>query len=355
MTGKAHRVDRSPKGLTQLPNERLLDIVFHLRIPDLRRLSQVNRELRFFTEDYLVQYRYNSGLVALPNEIILEIVKYLGSQDDRSHFARTSLRFYPVVMDYIFRYDVRYYSSRMLHYAARRNFQKMTRSIMDIGGDVNTLGGSVLYIFGKRCTPLATAAAHGHMTMVKILLEGGASHFIDGIRLPLAAAMLNRHENIAMVLSRDLDSGDIIGEGVNATVLQMACTEKLVNLVRYYLERDSGFGGVGNEHDLQNRSMALYRVLKKDVKKWGDLIKRELHQDVYQIVLMLLKHGANPDEPIKFRSAHHNTASFIAARHPDPRLRNLLLDKKASTNQERHYLTTGPSRITSALKLPGSF
>ncbi len=130
-----------PKGLLSLPNKILHDIVSHLSTLNLRRLSRVNKRLHFFVESYLVQYRYNSGLVALPNEIILEIVQQLDRQKDRSSLARASLRFYPLIMDYIYRHNVQYGGSGLLNYAAKRNLSGMTREILRLGGDVNTQHG----------------------------------------------------------------------------------------------------------------------------------------------------------------------------------------------------------------------
>ncbi|KAF2187346.1 hypothetical protein K469DRAFT_570256, partial [Zopfia rhizophila CBS 207.26] len=294
MARKAHRKDPSPTGLLKLPNEILLEIVSLLCTPDLRRLSRVNCKLHFFIRDYLVRYRYNVGLVALPNELILEIVQRLGRQKDRSRLARASQRFYPLIMDYIFRHNVRYGGSSLLNYAAKRNLKGMARMILHLGGDVNTQCGFPLGVMDKRPTPLATAAFHGHERMVRMLLETGASHFVDGMRIPLAVAIFKRHENVALILSQELDSGDVPLKKTKGTVLQMACGAKLVNLVRYYLERESRCGGRVNIHSLHDRSTALYQILQKDASK-EDFLKRELHEDVYQIVLMLLQHGANPD------------------------------------------------------------
>ncbi|PVI02971.1 hypothetical protein DM02DRAFT_652949 [Periconia macrospinosa] len=180
MAEKAHRKSPSPRGLLELPNEILLEIVFPLRIADLRRLGSVNHKFQRFTVDYLRRYVDKVKIFSLPNELLLAIAQYLGHQKDRSCLARASRRFYLLVMDYILRCNVRYGGSSLLNYAAKRNLNRMARTILYAGGDVNTQRGFRPSVIGRRPTPLATAALHGHEGMVKILLETGASHFIDG-------------------------------------------------------------------------------------------------------------------------------------------------------------------------------
>jgi hypothetical protein len=340
MARKAHLKHPSPTGLLKLPNEILLEIASLLGIADLRRLSILNRKLYFFVKDYLVRYRHNSRLVTLPNELILEIVQCLGSQEDQSCFARASQRFYLLVMDSILRHNVRYNGSSLLNYAAMRNLKRMARTILHLGGDVNTQRGFQSGLMSRRPTPLATAAFHGHERIVRILLETGASHFVDGMRVPLAAAICKRHENVALILSQDLDPGDMLLKKKRGTVLQFACEAKLVNLVRYYLNRGSRRGGRVNLHSLHDRSAALYQILRKDVSK-DEFLKRELHEDVYQIVLMLLQHGADPDIRIKIPFSPPVTARAIASAHPDPRLRNLLLKATPATESNGPRLLIG--------------
>ena len=192
--------------------------------------------------------------------------------------------------------------------------------MLQLGGDVNTQREPGPGRMNKRTTPLVTAAFHGHQRIVALLLEAGASHFVDGRRIPLAVAISRRHENLALILSQELGSGDMLLQNTRSEVLQMACTAKLVNLVRYYLERDWGCGG---RVDVQDHSIALYRVLQKDASK-DDFLKRGLHEEAYQIVLMLLKHGANPDSRIGTKYSQPVAVRTIASRHPDPRVRNLL-------------------------------
>jgi ankyrin repeat protein len=332
--------DDALPGLLKLPNELLFDIVSCLSIPDLRHLSRVSRRLYFFAREYLARYRYKSGLVNLPNEIILEVVQLLNTQKDRSRFARSSQRFYPLVMNYVVRHNIRYGESSFLNYASKRNLKGMAQRILHLGGNVHSRKGSPLLIAGEGATPLATAACYGHERMVRLFLKIGARQRIDGCRAPLAVAIAKGHENVALILSQDLESNDTLRRGGN-TILQYACEAKFASLVRFLLPRNSS---CTDEQSVRNRSIALYSLLDKTACK-GEFVKRELLEDVYQIVLMLLRHNADPDLCVKQTRRNSETARHIAPRHPDPRVRNLLSIARATPlkKPEEHRLQIGPS------------
>lgn len=340
MATKAHRKDPRPTELLTLPDELLLEIVSLLCFSDLKRLSNANRTLHLFIDDYLGRYRYNVGLVALPKELILRIVQHLGRHKDRASFARASQRFYLLITDYTYRHNVQYGGSSLLNFAAKGNFMGMARMILYLGGDVNTQHGFRPSRISKRLTPLANAAFYGHERMVKMLLEAGASHFVEGIRIPLGVAIYERHENVALILSQDLDAGENPFKKAETTVLQMACMAKLVNLVQYYLERASRCGGLVDADSLHDRSISLYHVLQKDARK-GYFVKRALHEDVYQIVLRLLQHGANPNSRIGDGLTLPATARTFSRFHPDPRVRALLSWAIPTTEPEESALLIG--------------
>jgi hypothetical protein len=325
MTSKAQCDSSLLPGILKLPNELLFDIASHLSTPDLRRLSGVDPRLNYSIENYLTRYRYNVGLVALPDEILLKIVQHLGRQRYRSRFARASLRFYPLTMEYMIHHDVTSRGSALLNYAAWKGLEEMARTILHLGGDANArCGVRVRPSFVKNIpTPLVSATIQGHENIVRLLLKSGASHFVDGSRVPLTAAILMGHENVALLLSEGLGPNELALKNNDRTVLQVACEAKLFKLVRYYLERGSRCEGPENTRSSPNYSIALYYILDIDASK-GSFLKKELHEDAYQIVLMLLQHGANPDRRIKDPRSKFVTARDIASRHSDPRIRNLL-------------------------------
>jgi hypothetical protein len=189
----------------------------------------------------------------------------------------------------------------------------------------------------KRPTPLATAAFYGRIRMVAMLLKAGASHFVDGMRIPLAVAIVKRHKNVALTLSLGLDSGVVLLEKSGETLLQMACAAELVDLVQHCLQKGL---------QLRNLNTALYRTIKRDASD-DTFIKRGLHEDAYQIVLLLLKYGADPDVPVQTRLSHTVTARAVASRHPDPRLRNLLSKTTPVTEPKESSLLIGRPWLSS--------
>lgn len=307
--------NRQSPALFKVPNEIFIEVASLLCTSDLRRLGWVNCRLRSFVADYLSRYRYNFGILTLPNELIFEIVQHLGHQKDRSRLARASQRFYPPVMRYIVRHNVVHSGSSLLNYAAKRNLVGFARKIISLGGEVNTQRGSQTTTTGTRLTPLATAALNGSIRMIELLLEFGASHFVDGLRLPLALAIVKKHESVALMLSRDLDSSNtLLTRSTTQTPLQMACAAQLVSLVRYYLEH--------KPCSSQNYDSALFGVIHKDASGTQS-VRRKLYDEVFQIVLMLLEHGASPDIVVRTEISVIVTARDIALRHPDPRVRNI--------------------------------
>jgi ankyrin repeat protein len=349
MTGNLRLKEDASPALLKLPNELLFDIASYLSIPDIRHLSRVSRRFYFFAREYLIRYRYNSGLVTLPNEIILEVVQLLGTQKARSRFARTSQRFYPLVMNYVVRHNIRCGGSSLLNYASKRNLKGMAQRILHLGGNVNAQKGSPIVFAGEGATPLTTAAYYGYERMVRLFLKTGARQRIGEYHAPLAVAMVRGHENVALILSQQLGANDTLRRN-GSTVLQHACDAKFVNLLRYLLERDPTRP---NEQSIHDRSIALYRLLGKTACK-GEFVKRELLEDVYQIAMMLLRHGADPDIRVKETKQVSETARHVASRHPDPRVRTVLsrarvvpLIRPEGSNSRIQLFTTNP-RATSA-------
>ncbi|PVH94199.1 ankyrin, partial [Periconia macrospinosa] len=271
------------KGILDLPNELLIEIVSSLSVPNIRVLGRANRMLRFFTMDYLAKYHYDTGIFALPTEIILMVARYLQNPDDLSCFAQATQHYYPSITRIIALDNIRYDDNDLLHYAARKNLKSMARTIIRLGGDVNKA------LSPEPRTPLCLAASHGHTKMVKLLLSLGASQVISGERKALLLAINNRKEVAAQVLSRDILPYSTKIDRSGIVPLHMACQMKLPRLVCHYLRNHPATDpSITYLHDA-----ALRIVIKQDLSG-GSIIKREIHQDVYQIVLMLLHHGADP-------------------------------------------------------------
>ncbi|KAF1954448.1 hypothetical protein CC80DRAFT_493891 [Byssothecium circinans] len=305
-----------PTTLLDLPNEVVIEVASYLRIPDLRRLSRVNHKFYFFVSDYLARYRYGSGLSALPDELILRIVECLGSQKDCSRLARTSHRFYPLVMSCILRHNIQHGESDLLYYAASKNLKTMARAMIRLGANVNTSVKCNNFAFTSL---VAAASFSGDEEMVEMLLDAGASQFTYKKRIALTVAILKRKMKVALVLSRDLESPDEPLDGERGSALQLACRRRIVDLVRNYVKRE---GPV----EIEGRSIALYNLLQQYTSR-ADIVKNELHEDVYQIALLLLHHGADPDLHLHIKGSgftNADTARALASRNPDPRIRGLL-------------------------------
>jgi hypothetical protein len=326
-------------GLLELPNELLFDIASCLSFPDLRRLSRVSRRLQFIVGEYLPRYRYKSRLLTLPNNILLRVARLLDTRKDQSRFARTSQRFYPLVMGHIVRHNIQYEGSSLMNYASERNVKGMAQGILYLGGNVESLQGSSIIVYGG-ATPLTTAAYYGHERMVRFLINVGASQLLDGYRGPLAVAIARGRENVALILSQELEGNDTLRRG-GPTVLQRACEALLVNLVHSLLERETKSP---HEQSIRNRSIALYHLLDMNACR-NEFARRELLEYVYQIAMMLLRHGADPDMCVKQTHRGSETARHAGLRHPESRMRNLLSRATVmpQTGPEEYISRIGPS------------
>ena len=89
MTGKENR---RPRGLLNLPNELLTEIVSFLSVPDVRIFGRSCRQLLPLTKDYLDRYYYNTGIFVLPDKIISMIARHVRYRrpKDLSRFSRAT-------------------------------------------------------------------------------------------------------------------------------------------------------------------------------------------------------------------------------------------------------------------------
>lgn len=378
-----------PPGLLTIPAELLDQMSDYLRTWDLRRLSRVNRKLHEYVKSYL-RFRYRRRLECLPNDVILKILGdpnrrgRWGRADsfyqDHVNLARVSQRFYPAVMDSIILHDIRFGKSSLLHYASERGLMTLARRILHPGGNLETrVGNPRKYRSGwnlpppfsyrdltpdwihSDATPLAAAAHEGHEPMVRLLLDAGASQYVHGQRLPLALAISSGHESIAMLLSQGLDSDDVSPnyalpgyDRTYASLLQLACNAKLPKLVRFYLALPLRWPWGISTHLLHNRSVALCHLIMEDMDSYylcdedKTVTMNERHDEVYEILILLLEHGANPDALFFYHrcwwmcrhdspayrhwrendvGSEHITARQLAGAHSDPRIKHLFWNR----------------------------
>jgi ankyrin repeat protein len=332
MASMAHFNRPAASTLLSLPTELLFEIASCLATPELRLFGRVNRKFRSFVDEYLRRYRYSKGLFRLPKEFVLRVAQHLNSQADRSRLARTTQKWYPLITNYIAQNDLLHGLPSLLVYAAKKDLRGMARKIINLGGDVNCQETERLtrhkidyYPYFRAQSPLSIAAHHGHEDMVLLLLKAGASRLVNGHQRALAAAIRQRHEKTALMLSKDLEANDIIDmarwgfphPSESPTAMYVSCEARFAKLVEQLLAR--GERRCTQEQSIQNQTASLHQVLEMTASRdW--FFKNEFMDDVYQIVSMLLSHQANPDESIC-----GYTAREIARKHPDPRVRNLLV------------------------------
>lgn len=130
--------------------------------------------------------------------------------------------------------------------AALHNHTKLAYKIIFLGGDVNTwkfADWSVKWL----STQIETAAYHGHIEMVRMLLKAGAG------------------QSTQKVLERGAQNGN-------------------------------------NRGGLQTRGIALHSPLSKHAYK-GEFVEREILEDVHKITELLLEHGADPDVELPWRAS----------------------------------------------------
>ncbi|KAL1800006.1 hypothetical protein ACET3X_000348 [Alternaria dauci] len=125
--------------------------------------------------------------------------------------------------------------------------------------------------------------------------------------------------------------------------MELAVAGKLVKIVEYLAQLRTKL------HMKQAISLdsALYNIISYDTCI-GEIRKRELHQEVYQIVDILLAQGANPDA-----FEHMGSARDLASTHPDPRVKNRFLHA-ARPKQHSKELSSqvGRSWVTPSQALP---
>jgi hypothetical protein len=142
---------------------------------------------------------------------------------------------------------------------------------------------------------------------MRLLLKVGARQVIDGVKVPLALALVARQGSTALELSRGSYLNDRIGKG-RETILKLACEAKLFTVARYLFER--GPAESSDDQGTAGYSIALFRILKATACE-GAFVKRELLEDAFEITTMLLHFDADPDMCIPPDSPHNLCLSGI--------------------------------------------
>jgi hypothetical protein len=339
-----------PGHLLTLPNEMLYNIIASLSPPDIRQLGQVNRRLFYCVKDY--RYRTLGRIIALPDTIVLNIVEYLGLTDC-SRLARSTSRFYALILDHVIHRNIQDYDSSLLTHAAIWNRPGLMRKILRHGGNVNTMFDDPrfdMFDYWADPTPLNYATYWGHADMVKLLFEFGASYLVDEWNNPLEMAMLEGYEEVALIHAHAVDAlaWPSYPSRHKPSFMRNALRANFMKLARFLL----GCRPRMNMVDSDDLDAALYTLLEHTIfpepdisPKRDDFVERSLHQEDYEIVLLMLHHNANPDY-LYYDEVWHGcrSARVLAKEHPDPRIRALLSTKKEEPQQSDSHIGRSWSR-----------
>ena len=103
------------------------------------------------------------GLLDLPNELLQDISDSLKLERDINAFTRTNRRLYNLLNQYLYRYNVQFFGSSALPWAAECGQAGTAQKLLGAGADANTPNK-----YGD--TPLILAIKNGHMAIVELLL-----------------------------------------------------------------------------------------------------------------------------------------------------------------------------------------
>jgi ankyrin repeat protein len=317
-----------PSWILTVPNEIIFEILANLSPPNLRSIRNTNKRLRILAEDKL---RPNNGaLFFLSSALILKVAQHLSARD-RSRFARVSHRYYSLITEEILRQNVEKGGSSLLYFAAKKNSTRMARRLLEYGADINARYGLSSGNLDKKMNLLLFAAHHGHLDIVNLFLEFGALRYLTNQCAPLMSAISRQHDQVALALAEALQSVGAAMDRIIPTPLQMACKKKMVQLVKQLLK----YKTPSKADRVQNVNHALYYVVVRE-RNSDMFLSKELHQDDYEIVLMLLERGANPDAQLHGVGVQdRDTARIVSSRHPDPRIRALLMKPALSEDRTK--------------------
>jgi hypothetical protein len=177
---------------------------------------------------------------------------------------------------------------------------------------------------------------------VRLFLKCGAEQLFDETWYPLVCVLHKGYGSIALILSPDLDADTTLGEE-RGSLLAGASEAEFPRLVRILLEHNLG---VPDEQRVGIHGEALHALLCESAHR-GQTRRTELLENDYQIVMMLLQHGADPELGIKrphWTFSRFNTICKVATKHPDPRVQNLLWRETAESQMKPEKSSRNISR-----------
>src|SRR6266536_6663109 len=265
----------------------------------------------------------------LPNEIVFEVVDYLGDQRDINSVARATARYYQLLNDHLYRYNIRLEESKGLWWSAKHGHEAAVRRFPHLGADVNASWKIRNSYSGglHEVTALHMSAAGGHLNIATILLDLGADPYATtkSGRTPLLLALKYEHEDVAQKIFQHTNNSQsfLADTKIWLTPLHVACRFGLSKSVRYFLDN----GAEIDARDKRGKTPLLQMLKgrtslrKSTVAHYTDGLDPDKFLDVVKI---LLEFGADPNLVVNRQTRTPNmTARAFAAFHPDRRVRAL--------------------------------
>jgi len=226
--------------------------------------------------------------------------------------------------------------------AASRGYAEVVSLLLDLGADINAVGGS------SKSTPLRRAISSGHAEVVSLLLDRGADiNAVGGSSksTPLGRAASSGHvEVVSLLLDRGADINAVWGSS-KTTALAEAALLGHVEVVSLLLDRGANINAIGGS----SKSTALGRAafsghlevvtllldrgadINAVTGPYGTALATAASRGHAGVVSLLLDRGADIDAvgPVEWRGL---TALAVAIKQGDIQITSLLLNRGADVN-----------------------
>ena len=252
-------------------------------------------------------------LQAFSNELFLAIAEQLQSERDLSAFARTNLRLYNLLNDYLYRHNILHNGCSAMIWAARTGQEATCRKLLELSAGVKGYGAAI--------EPLHLAAQIGSEAIVEMLLFRLTDFNNPEVQLfnALALAVERGHKGVVKLLL----AHHLLNDDSRRNALLIASDSGDEQIVKLLIDHGAFF-----DEFQGNRPSPLW------------VASAQGHEGV---VRLLLEQGANINE------SSGNSALRVAASLGRSKVVKLLLDKGANVNAQFRGSDQGRTLVYNAL------